>query len=616
VAYQSDLGSNPLIIDDSNASRFVEQWRDEGRAFGMTPRDYSVAPFGSASRPAVDLSMGPILQRSQFADAIKRADEARCTPDDWRKAMEVPIENQGNWGYCHNDETEVLTDTGWKLFADVGGTDLLATVNPVSRAMEFQAPSARQVFDYDGQMLYNTNGRMRFGVTPNHRMYVRKWNEQKRTLNDHYEFTTAENLGWYAGAMAAPSHCVGVDVELMSLEGDRQYAGDDFVALVALVCSDGYAGNSEKSMGYVSFCCFAESRAKMVSELAARVGFGEQPGRDGVWTRYSAHALAKWVRKNCYTGEPSAKTKKVPQFIKELSPRQIEIFLRYFGDQDHAKPLSKFYSSSKRMIDDIQELLLCIGKRASIGAREPRTAVMKCGKEIRSGVAYSAYVYQSDKLSIEKKKQIERESYRGPVYCATVPNGTLVTRMADSVLISGNCWAHGTINAVEITYAMSGYKCPNLNPFPVAYRIKNGRNQGGWGEQALKGIAEFGIPEHSVWAGNKEGMSQWQSPEVIASANRHKVTASLELPQNNFAALVTSLTHPKFARPVTMGLNWWGHLVCAVRAVALPGGGFGILIVNSWGEGWGQNGCGVLVESKSIAFEQIRIERCTPILAA
>jgi hypothetical protein len=163
---------------------------------------------------------------------------------------------------------------------------------------------------------------------------------------------------------------------------------------------------------------------------------------------------------------------------------------------------------------------------------------------------------------------------------------------------------------------MTGHGAPNLNPFPLAYRIKGGRNQGGWAEQAYKGVADFGVPTHDVWAGNKEGMGQWQSPEVIASANRHKVTASLELPQNNFAALVTSLTHPKFARPVTMGLNWWGHLVCAVRAVALDGGKFGILIVNSWGSGWGQAGCGVLIESKSIAFEQIRIERCTPILAA
>ena len=615
MAYTSDLGTNPLIIDDSNASRFVQRWRDEGKAFGMVPRDYHAAPFGSASFPAVDLSMGPILERSQFADAIKRADDARCTPDDWRKAMEIPIENQGNWGYCHNDQTEVLTDTGWKLFSDLGGSDLLATVSPLTNAMEFQSPIARQVFDFDGPMVYSTNSRMPFAVTPNHRMYVRKWNEKKRTLNEHYEFTTAENLGWYSGLLSAPSGYRGVDVELLSIEGDRQYSGDDFVALVALICSDGFAGNSEKSMNCVSFCCFADRRKQMVSEIANRLEFNQQPSREGVWNRWDARALAEWVRQNCYTGVPGAKTKKVPQFIKELSQRQIEIFLTYFGDQDHAKPLTKYYSSSRRMADDLQELLLRLGKRASINKRDPRSSVIKkTGQVVNGGTSYTLHVYQSDGVSIEKKKYIENETYRGPVYCATVPNGTLITRMNDSVLISGNCWAHGTINAIEICYAMSGYKCPNLNPFPVAYRIKGGRNQGGWAEQALAGVSQFGIPTHDVWPGNKEGMNQWQSPEVIASANRHKVTASLELPQNNFAALVTSLTHPKFARPVTMGLNWWGHLVCAVRAVALDGGKFGILIVNSWGDDWGKAGCGVLVESKSIAFEQIRIERVTPVM--
>ena len=91
MAYQSDLGTDPLIIDDSNASRFVQRWRDEGRAFGVVPRDYHAAPFGSASFPAVDLSMGPILERSQFADAIKRADEDD-DPIRWCILTEGPLD--------------------------------------------------------------------------------------------------------------------------------------------------------------------------------------------------------------------------------------------------------------------------------------------------------------------------------------------------------------------------------------------------------------------------------------------------------------------------------------------------------------------------------------------
>jgi hypothetical protein len=611
--YLSDLGSNPLIIDDGNATKFVDQWRQEGYSFGMTPRDYAAAPFGSANKPARDLSMGETLKRSQFADAIKRADENKTTPDDWRIALAPWIENQQSWGYCHDDATEVLTDRGWRLFAELESSDLLATVNQETQAMEFQAPTARQVFDFNGQMVYSANSRMPFAVTPNHRMYVRKWNQNLRTLNNHYEFVTAENLGWYSGLMSAPSGFNGVDVQRLSIEGDKEYAGDDFVALIALVCSDGFAGNSEKSMNLVSFCCFADRRKQMVSELAARASFNPQPGRDGVWNRWDAGGLATWIRQNCYTGTPGAKTKKVPQFIKELSQRQIEIFLRYFGDQDHARPLTKYYSSSRRMIDDLQELLLRLGKRASINTREPRSSVIKkTGQVVNGGTSYTIHVYQGDGVSIEKKKYIERESYKGPVFCATVPNGTLITRRDDAVLISGNCWGFGTAKAIEICYAMTGYNVPHLNPFPTAYRIKQGRNQGGWAQEYLEGVDKFGIVEHSLWKGNEANMQNWERGEIKANGELHKVTASLELPTNDFAALVTSLTHPKVPRPVTLGLNWWGHLICGVRAVVIEPGKFGIKIVNSWGDSWGEGGCAILTESKATAAEQIRIERAKP----
>lgn len=271
--YLSDLGSNPLIIDDGNASKYVDQWRQEGYSFGMTPRDYAAAPFGSANKPARDLSMGEVLKRSQFADAIKRADENKTTPDDWRIALAPWIENQQSWGYC---------------------------------------------------------------------------------------------------------------------------------------------------------------------------------------------------------------------------------------------------------------------------------------------------------------------------------------------------WGFGACKAVEIAYAMSGYNVPHLNPFPTAFRIKQGRNQGGWAQEYLEGVDKFGIVEHSLWNGNEASMAKWERGEIKANGELHKVTASLELPTNDFAALVTSLTHPKVPRPVTLGLNWWGHLVCGVRAVVIEPGKFGIKIVNSWGENWGEGGCAILTEQKATAAEQIRIERAKP----
>ena len=97
MAYQSDLGTDPLIIDESNASRFVEQWRDEGKSFGGIDRNYKVAPFGSASKPLFEIEEIP---RSKWADRIKELDETKGHPDDWRMALYVPILDQNGYGYC------------------------------------------------------------------------------------------------------------------------------------------------------------------------------------------------------------------------------------------------------------------------------------------------------------------------------------------------------------------------------------------------------------------------------------------------------------------------------------------------------------------------------------
>ena len=43
---------------------------------------------------------------------------------------------------CYDDETEVLTKDGWKLFKDLDKVnDLVATLNPVTNAVEFYKPS-------------------------------------------------------------------------------------------------------------------------------------------------------------------------------------------------------------------------------------------------------------------------------------------------------------------------------------------------------------------------------------------------------------------------------------------------------------------------------------------
>jgi C1A family cysteine protease len=179
----------------------------------------------------------------------------------------------------------------------------------------------------------------------------------------------------------------------------------------------------------------------------------------------------------------------------------------------------------------------------------------------------------------------------------------------------GYCWFYGCCGAMLNCYAMTGGVVPNLNPFPTAYRIKNGRNEGGWGEEALRGIEQYGVVEESLWPGHEAKMSNWDRQEVKANAILHKVTESLELPRRDILALVSVLTDPRNPRPVTVGYDWWGHLIYAVRA-GWKDGKFLVKIVNSWKETWGEKGTAWLTESKAIASEQIAIQRVSTLAHA
>jgi hypothetical protein len=180
----------------------------------------------------------------------------------------------------------------------------------------------------------------------------------------------------------------------------------------------------------------------------------------------------------------------------------------------------------------------------------------------------------------------------------------------------GYCWMFGVVGAMMTAYAMTGVKSPHLNAFPTAYRGKQGRNQGGWGEEALRYINQFGVVENSLWPGNEAKMSNWDRQEVKENAKLHMVTQSLELPQKDLYAILSVLTDPVWPRPVSVGFDWWGHLVYATRAMALDGGKFGLMIPNSWGGDWGNQGCAIIDEPKSRASEQIAIQRVIPLVLA
>lgn len=93
-------------------------------------------------------------------------DEMDKMTDQDRSSMHEAMESQ-----CYDDQTEVLTDTGWKLFKDVSEEDLIASLS-IEGKLRFDKPLQYVQADYDDTMFYISGDEIDLAVSPNHNMYV------------------------------------------------------------------------------------------------------------------------------------------------------------------------------------------------------------------------------------------------------------------------------------------------------------------------------------------------------------------------------------------------------------------------------------------------------------
>lgn len=161
------------------------------------------------------------------------------------------------------------------------------------------------------------------------------------------------------------------------------------------------------------------------------------------------------------------------------------------------------------------------------------------------------------------------------------------------------CWINGVIGAYHAMRAASGLPFRYFSPASVGARIKNFRNVGGWGGEAIEGINRFGINTIDIWPANAIDR-RYDTAEAREASKLESVLEWDEIRPQSFDELFSSLLDG-FACPV--GHAWWGHLVCHLVPVQLGRNDFGTIFANSWGDDWEDEGFGVMHEEKATPDE-------------
>lgn len=356
---------------------------------------------------------------------------------------------------CHCDQTEVLTESGWKLFKDITLDERLGTVNLDTDKLEYQYPTRIVARPHSGEMIEFGGLKMNALVTPNHRMIARG-----RSKDSDFRFVDAANLCKYDNLKLTCSWD-GIDHQ---------------VGLVpAVVCSKGFVGGTYiEEQKEVDPLVWAEFLGWYVSEGHAETNCNFRQNKNRVSISQSRTinpgkwARIKWILEQLPWKHYEVKNgfvlstkqlhdylvqfgkcydKWIPDWVKQGSPRIINAFLSgaISGDGWTSKNGTRHYaSSSKRMADEMQELFMKVGVTGSV-IRVPKSEKIGIirGREVRA--TCDMYWFTEWKKGIAGLRDYRNEvnygpvQYEGMVYCATVPNGTLITRRDGKPLISGNC---------------------------------------------------------------------------------------------------------------------------------------------------------------------------------
>lgn len=380
---------------------------------------------------------------------------------------------------CYDKDTEVLTRSGWKYFSDVTYEDEIATLTNSSinvendGYLEYQCPTDIIKYQYNGKMYKIVGKGVNLLVTPNHNLYIAKkpyYNHRKSRIKNKLVWSNKQTdkivrhdypfkLSTYDKYIGKDKmfkkdvKWIGKNINTYTLPeyknkwkcgwGGHNISSppktikmNDFLRFLGWYIAEGSVSHHDGKLdGAVALSLNNTDNGiekNMVSDIIKSIGFQcsvEKNPESSINLHIYEKRLAIWLANNCGEG---VYNKRVPEFIKKLCPKQIEIFLDnlYLGDGTTQKTSRTLTTVSKQLSDDVQELLLKAGFTFKSGARHRKSPLSKSGKSYCYEVAWlkRSGTYCTSISKTSKKFFEGLVDYNDYVYCVTVPNHVIMIK--------------------------------------------------------------------------------------------------------------------------------------------------------------------------------------------
>jgi len=370
-----------------------------------------------------------IIRGIKFAVEMSKATQEEIEVPNGSRIISLP--NNPN---CYSGDTEILTDRGWKRFDVLRDNDVVAQVDKDSLELSYVVPNQVVRLPYEGDMYHLKNKPFDCMVTPNHRMLTCSFDktnrrEHKKRIEHISELSNVEN--WMYKAV----HYKGTEIKEFKIPHISNWSeeivlsGDDYCKFMGIWIAEGCVYNRKGVSYQVDIAQYPGRKKDKIREFLKQTGinFSENKYKFTIWNKDLYSYLSQFG---------NSKTKFVPHVIKNAPERQRRLFLDWYGlgDGNYRNGKWRFFTISKQLADDIQEILIKCGSGINVSKR--RYNFGQTGFEINE---------KRDKYSnprtlgwFNRTKHIKKVDFNGKIYCVSVPTGLILVRRNGKAVVCGN----------------------------------------------------------------------------------------------------------------------------------------------------------------------------------
>lgn len=375
---------------------------------------------------------------------------------------------------CYDDQTEVLTQNGWKLFKDLKDEDRLYTLNPETFNVEYFVPKHIIAEDYSGNMVNIVSHNICLSVTPNHEVFASNSYDNK-----NFKLVEAKDAANYKMCLMKKnsSKIEGISTDKFTLPGftysrKNQFRSWDVVIppkevdikdlfmFLGFYISDGCISKAGRH-----YNIYLSKGNKDVLEQYSNILSRLSKNKPSIVQDGHAYKLILNDRQLYNFLESldirGAKNKAIPEFVFKYDHSILQYLYCGLlqGDSNKTNEVNldnllalkgiTYTTVSKKLADNIQQLMLHLGLSASISESISKAHIIENDRLIKESKHFNVSINVSSNEPILKsslRNNFSTSQYNGKVYCVNVEKNHIIYVRKDGKSVwSGNCRAQSGI---------------------------------------------------------------------------------------------------------------------------------------------------------------------------